>query len=65
MMTTMNIIKAVTVRLVLFLHTIVAIWRVTDVWQNDQFWLLTLATVPFIIEGIYVVVKKEGIEWKW
>ncbi|XP_046352543.1 transmembrane protein 26-like [Haliotis rufescens] len=65
MMATMNIIKAVTVRLVLFLHTIVAIWRVTDVWQNDQFWLLTLATVPFIIEGIYVVVKKEGIEWKW
>ncbi|XP_067672952.1 transmembrane protein 26-like [Haliotis asinina] len=64
-MALMNIVKAVVVRLVLFLHTIVSIWRVTDVWKNDQFWLLTLATVPFIIEGIYVVVKKEGIEWKW
>ncbi|XP_041362779.1 transmembrane protein 26-like [Gigantopelta aegis] len=64
-MSTFNVLKAVSVRLCLLLHSLLTTWRVTVNWSNDQFWLLVVANVPFIVEGLYTVIRRKGIEWKW
>ncbi len=61
----LNVLKAVFVRVALLLLNLTAIWRVTLVWKNNWFWLLAVANVLFVAEGLYVVIKKRGIEWKW
>ncbi|KAK6170128.1 hypothetical protein SNE40_018597 [Patella caerulea] len=59
-----NMLKAVSVRLILLLHTLLTIWRVSIVY-GDIYYLLFLAVLPFILEGLYTVIKRNGIEWKW
>ncbi|ESO84201.1 hypothetical protein LOTGIDRAFT_211143, partial [Lottia gigantea] len=59
-----NIIKAMVVRFILFCHTLLTIWRVASTY-GDIYYLLTLALIPYLIEGIYTVIRRKGIEWKW
>ncbi|XP_050390903.1 transmembrane protein 26 [Patella vulgata] len=63
-MSLFSILKAVSVRLMLLLHTLLTIWRVSIVY-GDIYYLLFLAVLPFILEGLYTVIKRNGIEWKW
>ncbi|XP_025110734.1 transmembrane protein 26-like [Pomacea canaliculata] len=57
-------LKALLVRLVLCLHFLLVVWRVTVAW-GKTLWFLTCAIAPFLIETIFTIVKRKGTEWKW
>ena len=62
-MPSLNQIKAVVVRAGLCLHFVLVVWRVTVSW-TDSYWLLAAGILPFLVEGLYTVTKRNGIEWK-
>lgn len=58
------LLQAIAVRLCLCLHFVLVVWRVTVSWGN-HFWPLAAAIAPFVLESIYTLVRRRGIEWKW
>lgn len=59
-----NRIQALMVRLLLFLHFLLVLWRVSVAW-GEMRWLLACAIVPFLLETVLNICKWKGIEWKW
>lgn len=64
--------KALFVRLALLIHTTLAVWRVvvikgdnSNTGIDNQWWMLGLAAVPFVIEGLITIVRRGGDEFKW
>ena len=62
-MPSLDQVKAVVVRACLCLHFLLVVWRVVASW-TDRYWLLSVAIIPFLLEGLYTVIKRNGIEWK-
>ena len=56
-------LKALVVRVFLLLHFVLVVWRVTISW-DDQYWYLAGAIGPFVLEGIYTIIRRKGIEWR-
>lgn len=60
-----NIIKALIVRFALALHIILTVWRVTENLYDQNYWLLLCLMIPFIIEGLYSIIRRQGKEYLW
>lgn len=60
-----NIIKASLVRIVLLVHSALAIWRAVSISNNEWLWLLAVADVAFITEALITIIKRKGMEYKW
>ncbi|XP_062614238.1 transmembrane protein 26-like [Saccostrea cucullata] len=60
-----NIVKAFLVRVVLLVHSILAVWRAVSISNNTWLWLLAVADVAFIIEALITIIKRKGMEYKW
>lgn len=60
-----NIVNAVTVRILLLLHSLFIVWRAADVQNNNWYWLLGLTNLLLISETVFRVVKRKGQEGKW
>ncbi|GFO02301.1 transmembrane protein 26 [Plakobranchus ocellatus] len=60
-----NIIKALVVRGVLALHATLTVWRVTENLHDQMYWLLSCLMVPFVIEGLYSIIRRKGKEYLW
>lgn len=60
-----NIIKAILVRIVLLIHSLLAIWRVVNIARNLNFWYLAIADGVFLIEGLVTITARRGMEYKW
>lgn len=61
----LNIIKAILVRLVLLVHSLLAIWRVVNIANDEKFWYLAIADGVFLLEGIVTIIARKGMEYKW
>ncbi|XP_061191225.1 transmembrane protein 26-like [Saccostrea echinata] len=59
------VIKAILVRVLLVTHSIVTIWRTTDVLNNNYYWCLAITNILLIIDGLYTVIRLKGQERKW
>ena len=57
-------VQALSVRVVLILHAALVDWQVVVRTGDDAYWMLALALVPLVLETIYNVVKRAGIEWR-
>jgi len=62
---TRTLIAALSVRALLILHNILAVWRVVISRKDNSFWALTSTNVLIMIETLLVVMKNGGNEWKW
>ncbi|XP_076074835.1 transmembrane protein 26-like [Mytilus galloprovincialis] len=60
-----NIVKAIMVRLVLLVHSLLAIWRVVNIANDMHFWYLAIADGVFLIEGLITIIARKGMEYKW
>ncbi|CAH2083350.1 unnamed protein product [Euphydryas editha] len=58
-------IKAVITRLVFACHGIIAIWQVTFLKDNLEYWYLASPIILLIFEGVFTLTIKENQEWKW
>ena len=59
------VVKAILVRLLLIAHSVVTIWRTTDVLGDKWYWLLAIANILLVVDGLYSVFKLKGQERKW
>ncbi|KAH9514424.1 hypothetical protein Btru_025213 [Bulinus truncatus] len=59
-----DILKAIIVRCILVIHAIVAVWRVTESYHNDMYWLLACILVLLFAESCYTVIKRRGREYQ-
>uniref|UniRef100_A0A4W3JXK0 Transmembrane protein 26a n=1 Tax=Callorhinchus milii TaxID=7868 RepID=A0A4W3JXK0_CALMI len=55
---------AIIPRLVFILHTLLAVWRVTTVKENQNYWLLTLLILLICIEMIVTLKIRKGKDYK-
>ncbi|KAL5017989.1 hypothetical protein ScPMuIL_003711 [Solemya velum] len=53
------------VRVCLFCHSLLAIWRVTVITNNAHFFLLALPEIGAITEAVFTIGKRRGQEYKW
>ncbi|XP_045211315.1 transmembrane protein 26-like [Mercenaria mercenaria] len=59
------IIMACFVRFLLIAHNVLTVWRVTDDYNENMYWLIVIANFFLILEGIVVIIKRAGIEYEW
>ncbi|KAL8610181.1 hypothetical protein ACOMHN_005955 [Nucella lapillus] len=59
----MKRVKAVGVRLCLLLHFVLVVWRVVEA-KSGWYWLMLVSICPFILESLFTVIRRNGIEWK-
>ncbi|XP_007895337.1 transmembrane protein 26b [Callorhinchus milii] len=57
-------LSAIIPRLVFILHTLLAVWRVTTVKENQNYWLLTLLILLICIEMIVTLKIRKGKDYK-
>lgn len=60
-----TLIAALSVRALLVLHNILAVWRVVISRKDNRYWALTSTNILMFIEAFLVVMKNGGNEWKW
>lgn len=56
---------AVGVRLLLISHNVLTTWRVVLTYYDVRYWALVFTNILTISEGVVVIRKNRGIEWKW
>ena len=59
-----NALKAMITQLIFLLHSMVVVWRVTEV-EGDLFWLFAIPYMALIIEAMIVLLFRRAKEWKW
>lgn len=60
-----QIFWAVFVRFLLICHNVLTVWRVTEVYDERFFWLITLANILMLLELQVVVIKRAGVDYSW
>lgn len=60
-----DIIKAIAVRLVLLIHSLLAIWRVVSIANDNFYWWFAIVDVALVLEGLIAVVIRKGMDYKW
>lgn len=58
-------VKAIVVRLVLVIHSLLAVWRVVSIVEDDKYWWLAIVDVGIILEGFVSIIARKGEEYKW
>lgn len=58
-------LNAVLTRLFFILHSVVGVWRVTVLKNDNMYWLLALANVLLCIEMVLTLKLKKGRGLKW
>lgn len=60
-----DVIQALLVRLLLFIHSLFCVWRAADVQKDDIFWLLAFSNFFLGIEALYTCYYRKGKDPKW
>ena len=60
----MNALKAMITRLIFLFHSMIVVWRVTEV-KGDLFWLFSIPYLALIVEAMIVLLFRRVKEWKW
>ena len=60
-----KIIKAILSRCIFVLFCFLAIWRVTEALNNEQYWLLLLALSPLAVETLDAITSRNTNQLKW
>ena len=63
--TCVAVAKAVITRTAFAAHSLLVVWRVTDVTGNWHHWFLLMGNVLLLAELLYTCIKRKGQEWKW
>ncbi|XP_018432163.1 PREDICTED: transmembrane protein 26 [Nanorana parkeri] len=58
-------LSAILTRLFFFLHSLVGVWRVTEIKHNSMYWLLALSNILLCIETVLTLKLKKGRGPKW
>ncbi|XP_002718517.1 transmembrane protein 26 [Oryctolagus cuniculus] len=59
------LLNALGTRLLFVLHSLVGVWRVTEVKKEPRFWLLALLNLLLLLETVLTLKFKRGRGYKW
>nr|XP_014437096.1 transmembrane protein 26-like [Pelodiscus sinensis] len=59
------LINALVTRLLFVLHSLVGVWRVTEVKKEPKYWLLALLNLLLCLEAGLTLKFKQGKGYKW
>ncbi|XP_045211425.2 transmembrane protein 26-like [Mercenaria mercenaria] len=60
-----DLIKAVCVRVVLLIHSLLVIWLASSITHQRLNWILAVANIGLLAESFVTLIKNKGQEWKW
>eukprot|EP00105_Crassostrea_gigas_P009663 XP_011424702.1 PREDICTED: transmembrane protein 26-like [Crassostrea gigas] len=60
-----DIVQALLVRVFLFIHSCLCVWRAADVQKDDIYWLLAFTNILLGIEAFYTCFFRKGRDPKW
>lgn len=60
-----DVIQALLVRLLLFVHSCLCVWRAADVQKDDIYWLFAISNILLGIEAFYTCFFQKGQDPKW
>lgn len=63
-MLVVDVVKALLVRIVLLVHSLLVIWLASSM-KHEMYWLLTLGNLGMVVEAVVTVWKNKAQEWKW
>lgn len=58
-------LSAILTRMVFLLHTVIAIWRVSLAWDLDYVYFVSIGAFMLVMEMIYTLAVRGGMETKW
>ncbi|XP_066522375.1 transmembrane protein 26b [Hoplias malabaricus] len=58
-------ISAVVTRALFILISLIGVWRVTWVKDNQLYWFLTILYLPLVVEMILTLRRRKGMDYKW
>lgn len=58
-------LNALVTRLLFVLHSVVGVWRVTEVKKEPRYWLLALLNLLLLLETVLTLKFKRGRGYKW
>lgn len=61
----LQLTKAIGVRLLFILHFLLAISRVITILNVPKSWMLSFGALLLILEGLHAVFRRNGLEHKW
>lgn len=60
-----DVVQALLVRVFLFVHSCLCVWRAADVQKDDIYWLLAFTNILLGIEAFYTCFFRKGRDPKW
>lgn len=60
-----DVIQALLVRVLLFVHSCLCVWRAADVQKDDIYWLFAISNILLGIEAFYTCFFQKGQDPKW
>lgn len=60
-----DVIQALLVRVLLFIHSCLCVWRAADVQKDDVYWSLAISNIFLGIEAFYTCFFRKGQDPKW
>ncbi len=58
-------ICAVVTRALFILVSLIGVWRVTQVKNDNLYWFLTILYLPLVAEMILTLRRRKGKDYKW
>lgn len=59
------IVKAAAVRLIFFVYSFIATWRVVETYGNSGYWWMLFLLLGILAEAFVTFYGRGGEEWKW
>lgn len=57
--------RAILIRIVFVLHSIIAIWLVVQIKNDNWYWYLLTPIFFLILETVVTLTLRKNLEWSW
>lgn len=64
-MSLVKFVCAIITRSLFFLVSLIGVWRVKTVKNDNMYWLLTVLYLPLVVEMIITLTRRKGKDYKW
>ncbi|XP_046885505.1 transmembrane protein 26-like [Hypomesus transpacificus] len=64
-MSLFTFVCAIFTRVIFIIISLIGVWRVTWIKHDNMYWLLTFLFIPFVIEMVIALKRREGQDYKW
>lgn len=60
-----RVFRALFIRIVFIIHSILGVWQVTDLKNDKWFWYLCIPLFFLVFETVVTLSLRKNLEWNW